>query len=225
MCPLVEDNEVLDATSAKERFKQLCHDLPEFKIGMLHAQMKEKEQNQVMEDFLNGEVTILVATTIVEVGVDVPNATVIVIENAERLGLAQLHQLRGRVGRGTKPSFCLLMHKGAPDPRTTPAPEIERYERGMQRLMVLRDTLNGFEIANEDLKMRGPGETFGTNQAGKENFRFADIERDSDIMPQAQFVARKIFGVNKKVTRELILRWFPEVLDLDNGANSEATRE
>lgn len=225
VCPLVEDNEVLDATSAKERFKQLCHDLPEFKIGMLHAQMKEKEQNQVMEDFLNDEVTILVATTIVEVGVDVPNATVIVIENAERLGLAQLHQLRGRVGRGTKPSFCLLMHKGAPDPRTTPAPEIERYERGMQRLMVLRDTLNGFEIANEDLKMRGPGETFGTNQAGKENFRFADIERDSDIMPQAQFVARKIFGVNKKVTRELILRWFPEVLDLDNGANSEATRE
>lgn len=212
VCPLVEENELLDATSAKKRHKELTELLPDLKIGLLHAQMSERQKNETMEAFISGEINILVATTIVEVGVDVPNATVIVIENADRLGLAQLHQLRGRVGRGSKPSFCLLLHQN-----NTPAKDNERRERGIKRLEIMRSTTNGFSIANQDLLMRGPGEFFGTNQAGKENFRFADLNRDYDLIENATRAASAIFNNDPETAGNLIMRWFPQVLDLENG--------
>ncbi len=217
VCPLVEENEVIDATSAKKRYEDLCANLPSLKVGLLHAQMSEKAKNTVMAEFIAGEVQVLVATTIVEVGVDVPNATVMVIENAERLGLAQLHQLRGRVGRGSKPSFCLLLYHNR---NSEEIKNIEQYERGIKRLEIMRSTTNGFEIANQDLIMRGPGEFFGTNQAGKENFRFADLNRDYDLIDNAQKAAHQIFAEDAATSRNLIMRWFPEVLDQANGQAS-----
>ena len=214
VCPLIEDTEMIETGSAKKRFSELQAKLPNLKVGLLHSQMSEKAKNEVMEQFVRNELQILVATTIVEVGVDVPNATVIVIENSDRLGLAQLHQLRGRVGRGTKPSFCLLMYQEieSDDPSV-----LERKERARQRLEVMRSTTNGFEIANQDLLMRGAGEFFGAQQTGKENFRFADMHRDYDLMTNAQRAAHAIFEHDPQCTRNLILRWFPEVLSPENG--------
>lgn len=212
VCPLIEESEVLEATSAKERYQTLSSLLPELKIGLLHAQMKEKDKNDVMRQFLEGELNILVATTIIEVGVDVPNATVMVIESAERLGLAQLHQLRGRVGRGNKQSFCLLMHRESPNPALVSPVELARFERGMERLQIMRNTANGFEIANEDLRMRGPGEFFGTNQTGKENFRFADLNRDCFLLAQAKDAAKQLFGIDNTTSKKLMTRWYPAVL-------------
>ena len=213
VCPLIEENEVLDATSAKERYQTLNALLPELRIGLLHAQLKEKEKNDTMRQFMSGELNILVATTIIEVGVDVPNATVMVIESADRLGLAQLHQLRGRVGRGNKQSFCLLLHRDPPDPNIATPVEMERFDRAMARMQIMRTSTNGFEIANEDLRMRGAGEFFGTNQTGKENFRFADFNRDCFMLPQAKDAAKKLFGIDQATTKKLIWRWFPAVLD------------
>lgn len=220
VCPLVDENELLDSTSAKKRFAELEKQLPEMKIGLLHAQMKDKEKTTTMEGFLSGEINILVATTIVEVGVDVPNATVIVIESADKLGLAQLHQLRGRVGRGTKPSFCLLIHQNFPPAQN--AQEEERHQRALKRLEIMRSTTNGFEIANQDLLMRGPGEFFGTSQAGKENFRFADLNRDYDLVGDAQHAAHEIYRNDMNSAFNLIMRWFPDVLDPSNGEPSAA---
>lgn len=211
VCPLIEENEMLEANSAKERYKNLCESLPELKIGLLHAQLKEKERTATMLKFIHGELNILVATTIIEVGVDVPNATIMIIESADRLGLAQLHQLRGRVGRGSKQSFCLLLHKDRPDPEFASPTELERYERGIQRLTIMRNSTDGFTIANEDLRLRGPGEYFGTNQTGKENLRFANLERDLLLSEQARNAARTIFTTNAPMTDQLIWRWFPAV--------------
>ncbi len=217
VCPLIEDTEMVETGSAKKRYSELQEALPELKVGLLHAQMSEKAKNETMEQFVRGELNILVATTIVEVGVDVPNATVIVIENADRMGLAQLHQLRGRVGRGSKPSFCLLMYQ---DIVTEDPQLLERKERAHQRLEVMRTTTNGFEIANQDLLMRGPGEFFGAQQTGKENFRFADLNRDYDLIPSAHKAAHAIFQHDPQCMRNLILRWFPAVLNPDNGPSS-----
>lgn len=217
VCPLIDDTELIETGSVKKRFQELEQALPELTIGLLHAQMSEKAKNETMERFVAGEIQILVATTIVEVGVDVPNATVIVIESADRMGLAQLHQLRGRVGRGTKPSFCLMLYQ---DQEVLDPIAQERKERAHQRLEVMRRTTNGFEIANQDLLMRGAGEIFGAQQAGKENFRFADLNRDYDLMAGAQQAAQSIFQNDPQCTRNLILRWFPEVLNPENGPSS-----
>lgn len=203
VCPLIEENEISDASSVKERYKSLCEKLPDISIGLLHAQMSEKSKNETMEQFVNGNIKILVATTIVEVGVDVPNATVIVIESSEKLGLAQLHQLRGRVGRGNKESFCLLMYKAQNK-------NDQFNEVGLKRLEIMRNSNNGFEIANQDLVMRGAGEFFGTNQAGKENFRFADLNRDYDLIKKAQLVATRIYEQYPENAQLLIQRWFPD---------------
>lgn len=222
VCPLIEENEVLEANSAKERYQNLCEALPEFKIGILHAQLKEKERTETMIKFLNGELNILVATTIIEVGVDVPNATIMIIESAERLGLAQLHQLRGRVGRGSKQSFCLLLHRERPNAEFASQTELERYERGLKRLQIMRNTNDGFAIANEDLRLRGPGEYFGTNQTGKENLRFANLERDLLLSEQARNAARSIFANDRDMTNNLIWRWFPAVLaELENAQKAD----
>jgi ATP-dependent DNA helicase RecG len=179
ICPLVEESEEIKLMSAEDRFKKLQ---PIFgdRIGLVHGRMKGAEKDAAMAAFKTGETRILVATTVIEVGVDVPDATIIVIEHAERFGLAQLHQLRGRVGRGSKPSTCVLLYKD-------PAGETAR-----KRLSVLRDTDDGFVIAEEDLKLRGEGELMGTKQSGTPGFRVARLEAHSDLLEIARDDARLI---------------------------------
>ncbi|PYE86842.1 ATP-dependent DNA helicase RecG [Phyllobacterium leguminum] len=179
ICPLVEESEHVELTSAEERFQSLQ---PIFgkQIGLIHGRMSGAEKDEAMRAFKSGETRILIATTVIEVGVDVPDATVIVIEHAERFGLAQLHQLRGRVGRGDKPSTCLLLYK-------RPLGEISRA-----RLQVMRETEDGFRIAEEDLKLRGEGELLGTRQSGTPGFRLASIEAHGDLLEIARKDARLI---------------------------------
>ncbi len=180
VCPLVEDSEVLDYASAEARFQHLRAALGEGVVAMVHGQMPPSEKDAAMAGFVAGRTRVLVATTVIEVGVNVPNASIMVIERAESFGLAQLHQLRGRVGRGSAHSTCLLMYQ---------APLSEGGER---RLKVLRDTEDGFRIAEEDLAMRGAGDLIGTAQSGLPRFRVADMERQTALMAVAQSDARKL---------------------------------
>ncbi|MDH0367577.1 ATP-dependent DNA helicase RecG [Brucella anthropi] len=179
ICPLVEESEVVELTSAEERFESL-KPVFEDRIGLIHGRMNGAEKDEAMRAFKQGETRVLVATTVIEVGVDVPDATIIVIEHAERFGLSQLHQLRGRVGRGDKPSTCLLLYKG-------PLGEIAQA-----RLKVMRETEDGFRIAEEDLKLRGEGELLGTRQSGTPGFRLASIEAHGDLLEIARKDARYI---------------------------------
>ncbi len=172
VCPLVEESEVLDAQAAESRFSTLTEALADIKIGLVHGRMKGPEKDAVMTRFKSGEIQLLVATTVIEVGVDVPNASLMLIENAERLGLSQLHQLRGRVGRGAAQSSCLLLYK-APLGRVA-----------KERLRVMRETTDGFVVAEKDLELRGPGEVLGTRQTGSIHFKIADLARDHDLIPQ-----------------------------------------
>ena len=162
VCPLVEESELTEAESAKERFEELQNELPGFRCGLLHGRMKPKEKDAVMEQFRTGELDLLVSTTVVEVGVDVPNATVMVIENAERFGLSTLHQLRGRIGRGSERSYCILVYGGGGD-------------KSRERLETMCRTDDGFEIARTDLRLRGPGDFFGERQSGELRFKVASI--------------------------------------------------
>ena len=182
VCPLVEESEVSDLIAAEERFKRLRATLGEGVVGLVHGQMPPADKDAAMRAFQNGETKVLVATTVIEVGVDVPNASIMVIERAESFGLAQLHQLRGRVGRGQAASTCLLMYQ---------AP---LSETGQQRLEVLRETEDGFVIAETDLKMRGTGDLIGTAQSGVPRFRVADLERQAGLMQIAQSDARKLLA-------------------------------
>jgi ATP-dependent DNA helicase RecG len=179
ICPLVEESENLDVAAAEERHRALKQAFGET-VGLVHGRMKGTEKDSVMAKFAAGEVTLLVATTVVEVGVDVPQATVMVIEHAERFGLAQLHQLRGRVGRGSGKSSCLLLWQG-------PLGETARA-----RLQILRETDDGFRIAEEDLKLRGAGELLGTRQSGMPEFRLADLAVHADLLATARDDARLI---------------------------------
>ncbi|UUX50132.1 ATP-dependent DNA helicase RecG [Nisaea acidiphila] len=179
VCPLVEESEKLDVAAAEERFQHLSTLYPG-RVGLVHGKMKAAEKDEIMDRFKNGPVDILVATTVIEVGVDVPDATVIVIEHAERFGLAQLHQLRGRVGRGSKASTCLLLY-GAP-----------LSETGHARLAVMRETEDGFRIAEEDLNLRGAGEILGTKQSGLPTFRLADLAVHDDLLAAARDDARLV---------------------------------
>ncbi|MBA8881301.1 ATP-dependent DNA helicase RecG [Phyllobacterium myrsinacearum] len=181
ICPLVEESELVDLISAEERFQSLQPMLGD-QIGLVHGRMTGQEKDAAMLAFKNGETRLLVATTVIEVGVDVPDATIIVIEHAERFGLAQLHQLRGRVGRGDKPSTCLLLYKG-------PLGEVARA-----RLEIMRETEDGFRIAEEDLKLRGEGELLGTRQSGTPGFRLASIEAHQEFLEIARKDARYILG-------------------------------
>ncbi len=180
VCPLVEDSEVLDYASAEARFQHLRAGLGEGIAGLVHGQMPPAEKDAAMARFVAGETKVLVATTVIEVGVNVPNATIMVIERAETFGLSQLHQLRGRVGRGAAQSTCLMLYQ---------AP---LAEAGSRRLSVLRDTEDGFRIAEEDLAMRGAGDLIGTAQSGLPRFRVADLERQGALMAIAQTDARKL---------------------------------
>jgi ATP-dependent DNA helicase RecG len=182
VCPLVEESEVSDLIAAEERFKRLRAALGEGVVGLVHGQMPPAEKDAAMRAFQIGETKVLVATTVIEVGVDVPNASIIVIERAESFGLAQLHQLRGRVGRGQAESTCLLLYKSP------------LSETGKQRLEVLRETEDGFVIAETDLKMRGTGDLIGTAQSGVPRFRVADLERQAALMQTAQSDARKLLA-------------------------------
>lgn len=170
VCPLIEISDVLDAEAAEHRYQQLTESLPELSIGLIHGRMKAAEKDAVMRSFKQGSLALLVATTVIEVGVDVPNASLMVIENAERLGLSQLHQLRGRVGRGAAQSSCLLLYK-------SPLSQMAK-----SRLSVMRETNDGFVVAEKDLELRGPGEVLGTRQTGAMQFRVANLARDKALL-------------------------------------------
>jgi ATP-dependent DNA helicase RecG len=174
VCPLVEESEKSDAAAAEERARLLKLRFGEEKVGLVHGRMKGAEKDAVMEQFSSAALSVLVATTVIEVGVDVPNATLMIVEGAERFGLAQLHQLRGRVGRGTGKSSCILVRGQL------------LSEVGRARLSLMRETSDGFRIAEEDLRLRGPGEILGTRQSGEEAFRVATAEDVSDLAPIAQ---------------------------------------
>jgi len=188
VCPLVEESEVVDLTAAEERFKSLRAAFGEAEVGLVHGQMPPRDKDAAMARFVAGETRVLVSTTVIEVGVDVPNASIMVVERAESFGLAQLHQLRGRVGRGSAASTCLLMYQ----------PPLG--ETGRRRLEILRETEDGFRIAEEDLAMRGAGDLIGTAQSGLPRFRIADLERQSALMALAQSDARKLLSDDPALT-------------------------
>jgi ATP-dependent DNA helicase RecG len=179
VCPLIEESEVLDLAAAEERARQLEAAFPG-RIALIHGRLKGSERDAAMAAFSQGAADILVATTVIEVGVDVPEATVMVVEHAERFGLAQLHQLRGRIGRGTRASTCMLMY-------TPPLGQTAKA-----RLRVMRETEDGFRIAEEDLRLRGGGEVLGTRQSGLPDFRLADLAAHADLMEAARDDARMI---------------------------------
>ncbi|EKF9738487.1 ATP-dependent DNA helicase RecG [Vibrio cholerae] len=198
VCTLIDESEVLEAQAAAETAEELQRKLPEVKIGLVHGRMKPAEKQAVMQAFKNNELHLLVATTVIEVGVDVPNASLMIIENPERLGLAQLHQLRGRVGRGTVASHCVLLFH-APLSKTA-----------QKRLGVLRESNDGFVIAQRDLEIRGPGELLGTKQTGLADFKIADLVRDQQLVPQVQRIARHIHERYPQNAQAIIDRWLGE---------------
>ena len=195
VCTLIEESEVLQCQAAEDTAVYLQAQLPELKIGLVHGRMKAEEKQAVMEEFKRAELDLLVATTVIEVGVDVPNSSLMVIENPERLGLAQLHQLRGRVGRGSIASHCVLMYK-APLTKTA-----------TKRLKVLRESNDGFIIAQKDLEIRGPGELLGTKQTGLADLKIADLQRDAHLIPEVQKSANLIWKKYPDVAEALINRW------------------
>ena len=195
VCPLVEESDVLEAQAAEETAGVLAEALSELKVGLVHGRMKAREKDAVMGSFKSGHIDLLVATTVIEVGVDVPNASLMVIENAERMGLAQLHQLRGRVGRGAVASTCVLLYR-------SPLTEVAR-----ERLAVMRKTNDGFEISRRDLELRGPGELFGTKQTGLAQLRVADLLRDADLLPKVQSAAELMLAKNEANIAPLLRRW------------------
>ena len=185
VCPLIEESEALQLQTATETYETLAESLPELQVGLVHGRMKPLEKQEVMDAFTAGQVHVLVATTVIEVGVDVPNASLMVIEHAERFGLSQLHQLRGRVGRGSAASVCLLLYQ-------SPLGQVAK-----QRLMTMRETTDGFEIARRDLEIRGPGEFLGARQSGQAMLRFADLELDGWLVDRARDVAQYLLDGEK----------------------------
>ncbi len=198
VCTLVEQSETLDAQAAEATYQEIRERFPHLKVGLVHGKMKTDEKQSVMQQFKDNELQLLIATTVIEVGVDVPNASIMVIENAERLGLSQLHQLRGRVGRGAKASFCALLYKNP------------LSQNGQERLRIMRETNDGFLIAEKDLEIRGPGELLGTKQTGDMGFRVAKLERDDHLLSQAHYVAQQILKDYPTHTDALLKRWLPE---------------
>lgn len=198
VCTLVEQSETLDAQAAEATYQEIQQRFPELKIGLVHGKMKADDKQRVMQQFKDNQLQLLIATTVIEVGVDVPNASLMIIENAERLGLSQLHQLRGRVGRGALASFCVLLYK-------TPL-----SKNGHERLSILRESNDGFVIAEKDLELRGPGEILGTRQTGDLGFRVAKLERDDHLLNQAHDVAKQIMQKYPQLVEPLLKRWLPE---------------
>ncbi|HEU4780149.1 MAG TPA: ATP-dependent DNA helicase RecG [Steroidobacteraceae bacterium] len=195
VCPLIEESEELRYQAAEETAAALAEALPEVRVGLVHGRMPPREKERGMYAFKEGKIGLLVATTVIEVGVDVPNATLMVIENAERMGLAQLHQLRGRVGRGAHESHCVLLYGG------------KLSEMARARLAAIRETNDGFVIARRDLELRGPGELLGTRQTGLAEMRVADLMRDSDLLPAVQGAAETLLENNPDAVQALTRRW------------------
>jgi ATP-dependent DNA helicase RecG len=195
VCPLIEESEALQLQTATETFELLSAALPDLQVGLVHGRLKPADKQQVMEAFARGDLQLLVATTVIEVGVDVPNASLMVIEHAERFGLSQLHQLRGRVGRGSAASVCLLMYQG-------PLGPVAR-----ERLAIMRETADGFEIARRDLEIRGPGEFLGARQSGQAMLRFADLERDQWLVEKARDLAQRLLTEAPAVADAHLARW------------------
>ncbi len=194
VCPLIDESDSLQLQAASTTQETLQAALPNLKTGLIHGRMSSREKETVMADFSAGDIDLLVATTVIEVGVDVPNASLMVIENSERLGLAQLHQLRGRVGRGSVASSCLLLYSN------------KLSTAARSRLATIRETQDGFEIARRDLQLRGPGELLGTRQTGELQLRIADMSRDSDLFDQVQQLAKSLQD-NPALIELLIQRW------------------
>ncbi|HNQ03994.1 MAG TPA: ATP-dependent DNA helicase RecG [Thiobacillaceae bacterium] len=201
VCPLVEESEKLQLKAAEASHAELTAALPELAIGLVHGRMKQAEKAAVMAAFKAGKLHLLVATTVIEVGVDVPNAALMVIEHAERYGLAQLHQLRGRVGRGARESNCLLLYGG-------PLSDAAR-----QRLHIIKENTDGFAIAREDLRLRGPGEFLGARQSGLPMLRFADLEEDLDLLQAARGAAEDLLAQRSDAVHRHLERWLPRGLD------------
>jgi ATP-dependent DNA helicase RecG len=201
VCTLIEESEHLQCQAAEDAATELQSALPDLRIALVHGRMKSVEKEHVMQQFKAGNIDLLVATTVIEVGVDVPNASLMVIENAERLGLAQLHQLRGRVGRGSVKSHCVLMYKSP------------LSENGQARLSCLRDTNDGFAIAQRDLELRGPGEVLGTRQTGLPQFRVADVIQDQDLINVMSDAADNFLANSAQLSDALISRWFGHKID------------
>ena len=195
VCPLIEESEVLDYQAAEKSYAMLAEALPELRVGLIHGRMRQVEKDKGMQAFKEGLIQVLVATTVIEVGVDVPNASLMIIENAERMGLSQLHQLRGRVGRGAAQSHCVLLYK----------PPLGRIAK--ERLAVLRDTNDGFVVAQRDLELRGPGELLGTRQTGLPDYRVANLVRDADLMPQVQVTAEELRKSTSGNAAAIVRRW------------------
>jgi ATP-dependent DNA helicase RecG len=195
VCTLIEESDAIQAQAAEDVARQLRSALSRVTIGLVHGRMKPADKQRVMDDFKRGAIQLLVATTVIEVGVDVPNASLMIIENAERLGLAQLHQLRGRVGRGSEQASCVLLY-------SPPIGELAR-----ERLTILRQTADGFRIAEKDLELRGPGEVLGTRQTGMLQFRVADLSRDRELLDRIPPVADRLLAERPERVRRLIQRW------------------
>jgi ATP-dependent DNA helicase RecG len=195
VCPLIDESDVLDFEAAAASYEMLSKALPELRVGLVHGRMRPAEKERGMQAFKDGLIQLLVATTVIEVGVDVPNASLMIVENAERMGLSQLHQLRGRVGRGTTQSHCVLLYR----------PPLGRLARN--RLAVLRDTNDGFVVAQRDLELRGPGELLGTRQTGLPEYRIANLVRDADLMPKVQIAAENISRQADGNADAIVRRW------------------
>jgi len=195
VCPLIEESEALQLQTAQETYETLLADLPALTVGLVHGRLKADEKQAVMAAFAAGDIDVLVATTVIEVGVDVPNASLMVIEHAERFGLSQLHQLRGRVGRGAHESSCVLIYAG-------PLGEVAR-----QRLKIIYENTDGFEIARQDLQLRGPGEFVGSRQSGVPLLRYADLEMDADLVEMARGVAEEMLTGHPELAERHLQRW------------------
>jgi ATP-dependent DNA helicase RecG len=182
ICPLIEESDVLDVAAAEQRFTELSASLPELNPVLVHGRMKTEEREEAMEQFRQGQSCLLIATTVIEVGVDIPEATIMIIESAERFGLAQLHQLRGRVGRGADKSSCVLLYHA-------PLGEVAR-----SRLSIMRETDDGFRIAAEDLRLRGPGDVLGKRQSGDPEFLLADLAYHEDLLTLAHDAAQDMIA-------------------------------
>ena len=195
VCTLIDDSDEVVAQAAQGTFEALSAQLPGLRVGLVHGRMKQAEKQATMRAFKSGEIDLLVATTVIEVGVDVPNASLMIVENAERLGLAQLHQLRGRVGRGAAASNCVLLYQ-------SPLSQMAK-----QRLATMRETNDGFVIAEKDLELRGPGELLGTRQTGIAAFRVADLARDADLLPRVRELADELLADSPSTADRIIARW------------------
>jgi len=201
VCTLIEENLSIEAQALEQAFAELQRELPHLKIGIVHGKMTTEDKAEQMHKFKNAQLDVLIATTVIEVGVDVPKASLMVIENPERLGLSQLHQLRGRVGRGNLESYCVLLY----GQKVSAA--------GLHKLQIIKNTVDGFLIAEEDLKLRGSGELLGKRQTGLPSYKIADLVRDQKYLPEVQRLAQQLQRQHPELVTALIHKWVSTKLE------------